>query len=260
MTIAQALVFDRAAAEFAEAQTNCTLRSGRDVEAAIAMLRRAVLPVHPDRPKNWDGLLALHHACALARPEEAVLDAGAELYSAFLPSLRDLGYEHLTGINLTIEADREAEGILYRHGDITAAPFADQRFGFIACLSVIEHGVDVAAFLREQSRLLRPGGHLFVSFDYWREGVDTRGQSAYGAPIRVFTEDDVAALLAGAQEVGLAPTGRFRPECDEPVVHWRDSTCITASRTCCCAVFDASSRVLNFQKVPGLLPRKNILF
>ena len=220
MIITRQHVFEPGVEQFVRAQTNAALLSGHDVEMALAALRRAVLPMHPDRPKNWDGLLALHHAMELSAPDDAVLDAGAEVYSAFLPALRALGRERLTGINLTIEGERDEAGIVYRQGDITAAPFADRRFGFIACLSVIEHGVDIAAFLREQARLLRPGGHLFVSFDYWDTPVDTRGQTAYGAPIHILTREDVAAMVAGAQEVGLLPTGRFRPECREQVVHW----------------------------------------
>lgn len=220
MTITQQRVFEPGVETFVRAETNGVLRSGHDVEIACRALRRAVLPMHPDGPKNWDGLLALHHALNLCAPDDAVLDAGAELYSAFLPALRELGRERLVGINLTIEGERDEGGILYRQGDITAAPFEDHRFGFIACLSVIEHGVDIAAFLREQARLLRSGGHLFVSFDYWQTPVDTRGQMAYGAPIHILTPEDVAAMLEGAQEVGLWPTGEFRPECREQVVHW----------------------------------------
>jgi len=221
MIIDQPRLFDPAAIGFIERQTNGALRSFADLDMSIAILRHAVLPMHPDRPKNWDGLLAVQHALAQTQQGEAVLDAGAEVYSAFLPALASLGFEDLTGINLTMQGERDQGGILYRHGDITAAPFSAGRFAFIACLSVIEHGVDVAAFLHEQARLLRPGGHLFVSFDYWHQPIETHGQRAYGTPIKIFTPGDVAALLNHADAVGLHPTAPFNPECDEPVVHWQ---------------------------------------
>jgi hypothetical protein len=81
--------------------------------------------------------------------------------------------------------------------------------------------VDVAAFLVEASRLLRPGGALFLSFDYWQDPIDTRGQSAYGVPIRVFARDDVETMVGLARSVGLEPDGPCNFACENRVVHWR---------------------------------------
>jgi len=179
------------------------------------------LPQHPDRPKRWDNALAVLHAATLCDFDAPVLDAGAELYSAFLPSLSKLGYERLTGINTAFRGAGTKEGIRYRHGDVTQSPFEDGSFRFVACLSVIEHGVDVARFLREQARLLAPGGHLFVSFDYWEAPVDTGGQRAFGQPIKIFDADDVAGMIDVAGGFGLELDRVFRPECDARVVHWK---------------------------------------
>ncbi len=206
-------------------QTNTALRDQAAVDRAERLLHEAGLALHPDRPKNWDGLLALFHALAAASAGPgtrlAVLDAGAERYSAFLPALRRLGFSGLTGINLVFDGEERADGIVFRHGDITSTGLPPASCDYIACLSVIEHGVDVAAFLRESARLLRPGGRLFVSFDYWQEAIDTRGQYAYGVPVRVLTAADVATMLAEAREVGLALDGPADFACRERVVHWR---------------------------------------
>jgi SAM-dependent methyltransferase len=172
-------------------QTNTALRDDAATRSAEALLRSAGLPTHPDRTKNWDTFLALYHAMTHVEPFEAILDAGAERYSAFLPALSRCGYRDLTAINLTFGAPQKADGITFRNGDITRTGIASQSYAFIACLSVIEHGVDIAAFLQESARLLVPGGRLFLSFDYWEEPVDTRGQHAYGVPIRVFTRRDI---------------------------------------------------------------------
>lgn len=208
-------------ADFLASQTNAALRHQDDVRLALEALRDADLPLHPDPPKNWDSYLALCHALETTGPDDVVLDAGAESYSTFLPGLRQLGWRNLLGINLAFAQTQDRDGIRYRPGDVTATGLPAASLSFIACLSVIEHGVDPARFFAEQARLLRPGGHLFLSFDYWEDPVETFGQHAYGVPIRIFSRDDVAALLAIAAAHGLAPRTPFRPSCAEKVVHWQ---------------------------------------
>jgi SAM-dependent methyltransferase len=202
-------------------QTNAALRDDSATRTAEAVLRAAGLPTHPDRTKNWDTFLALHHAMTTIQQSEAILDAGAERYSAFLPALSRCGYCDLTGINLTFGAPQKADGITLRNGDITRTEMASQSYAFIACLSVIEHGVDVAAFLQECGRLLIPNGRLFLSFDYWEEPVDVRGQQAYGAPIRIFTRRDIDEILGWAGKAGLSIEGASDFRCNDRVVHWQ---------------------------------------
>lgn len=45
----------------------------------------------------------------------------------------------------------------------TALPFDDQSFDLVTSLDVIEHAADDVGALRELHRVLRPGGHLFVT-------------------------------------------------------------------------------------------------
>jgi len=201
-------------------QTNAALRDDAATHSAQELLHKAGLPTHPDQPKNWDTFLALYHAIADVEPSEAILDAGAERYSAFLPALARFGYNNLTGVNLSFGVREKISGITFRHGDITRTGLASRSYAFISCLSVIEHGVDVEAFLQECARLLCPGGRVFLSFDYWDEPVDTRGQQAYGAPIRVFTHDDIDKMLCWAAKAGLFIEGASDFGCKDRVVHW----------------------------------------
>src|ERR1700730_12004566 len=104
---------------------------------------------------------------------EPILDAGAERYSVFLPALNQLGYKDLTAMNLTFGSPEDSGGMRFQYGDITSTGFSDQSYAFVACLSVIEHGVEIESFMTEAARLLKRGGCLFLSFDYWNDPVET---------------------------------------------------------------------------------------
>jgi SAM-dependent methyltransferase len=203
---------------------HAVLRSRAAWQEVEAEVRRLGLPRHPDPPKNWDSLLALRAILGRVPRDGRVLDAGAELYSAILPWLHLCGYRRLDGINLVFEAPFRQGPIDYRGGDLTRTPFADGSFDAITCLSVIEHGVDLDAYFREASRLLRPGGLLVTSTDYWQDPVDTGGQVAYGVPIRIFTRDALLDAVALAGRHGLAPTASLDASmlaCAERAVRWQ---------------------------------------
>lgn len=211
---------DAAANKWAAETFNRALLRDNEIDRAEDILGKAGLPLHPDRPKNWDTALALLAAANLSR-DTAILDAGAEKYSSLLPALKRLGFHSLTGINLAFDAPSTTNGIDYRPGDVTSTGFSSSTFGFIACLSVIEHGVDVQAFLYEASRLLRNGGLLFLSTDYWRTNVPTHGRYAYGVPIRIFTEADLTEIERTAEGFGLQLVSDIDGTCEDHVVHWR---------------------------------------
>ena len=148
---------------------------------------------------------------------------GATQYAKLLPWLYLYGYRRLEGIDLIYEDVIESDPIRYQPMDLTATTFTDASFDAIACLSVIEHGVDLEAFIRESARLLRPGGVLVASTDYWCEPVDTGGQEAYGGPIRILGPADLAAMDEHARSVGLRPLGDVPaggPTCQDKVVRW----------------------------------------
>jgi SAM-dependent methyltransferase len=90
----------------------------------------------------------------------------------------------------------------------------------MACLSCIEHGIDWRKYLVEAARVLKPGGYLFTSFDYWHNEVDTMGQTAFGAPIKIFTEHDVMHMAVFAKECGLNLMKKPVLKCREAPVEW----------------------------------------
>jgi SAM-dependent methyltransferase len=191
-------------------------QSEREVEALG-------LPKHVDAPKNWDSLIAVQWILQTQDKSVPILDAGAEVYSVILPWLYMYGYKHLSGINLTFQQPVRRGHIQYQYGDITATGFESGSFGAITCLSVIEHGVPLDAYFKESARLLKPGGILITSFDYYQQPIDTIGMTAYGVPVKIFSAQDVGSMLEIAAGHGLQPMGEVALECEEKPVHWEQN-------------------------------------
>jgi CDP-ribitol ribitolphosphotransferase len=199
---------------------NRALRTSDEVATAEAALRAAGLVPHQDRPKNWDALVALGTILERTPRSRRVLEMGAASYSPLLRWLYLYGYRSLVGIDLVYQRPVRRGPIRWLPMDLTATSFDDGAFGAIACLSVIEHGVDMEAYLREASRLLAPGGVLITSTDYWPTRLDTRGREAYGHPVHVFDRAEVEGLVAAAASHGLRPLTSLDLDAVEPVVRW----------------------------------------
>lgn len=90
--------------------------------------------------------------------------------------------------------------------------FPAGEFAAVTAMSVIEHKVDTAAFFREAARLLRPGGILFLSTDYWSEPAAT------AAGDRIFAPDDIARLIGEAAAATLRPLCEPALEVGSPVI------------------------------------------
>ena len=201
---------------------NACLKFQAEVEESFREVQRLGLPPCPDRPKNWDSLAALDFILRNTGPKAAIFDGGAEAYSRMLPWLFLYGYENLIGGNIVFEERMHFGPIIYDHIDVTMTSFPRETLDLVTCMSVIEHGVDPKAFFREMSRILKPGGYLVVSTDYFEEAVDTRGQVAYGCPIRIFDKQGIIDLLTIAAEAGLEVTTNPELDAHEKLVHWEE--------------------------------------
>jgi SAM-dependent methyltransferase len=199
---------------------NGALKSRAEWESAAAVADKAHLPHHRDRSKDWDHLGAVSAILENTKPTDNILDAGAEYYSNVLPALFLYGYRNLWGINLGFKFASQRGPIQYEPGDITRTKFPDSYFAAASCLSVIEHGVPLEAFFREMHRVLKPGGILTTSTDYYPTAVDTRGQLAHEAPIKIFTKAEVEEILKLAQRVGFELTGEVDLDCTDKPIRW----------------------------------------
>lgn len=206
------------------------LGSRGEWETAAAEARRLRLPLHRDKPKNWDALGAVAAVLELADDGSRtarVMDAGSARYSPVLPWLRLYGLGSvpgsLLGINLEFGGVTRRDGVVFRYGDVTATGLPDGSLDAVTCMSVIEHGVPIEPFLAESARVLRPGGVLCLSTDYDQSPPDTAGLTAYGTPVRIFDPEQIRDLVAAADRVGLELVGNLTPEAlahRERPVHW----------------------------------------
>lgn len=202
------------------------LQDREEWERAVDHCRRLRLPLHLDKPKNWDSLAALSQVLRHLRgtnvaPENyAVLDGGTALYSALLPSLALYGITHLTGVSLELDGPLRRGPIRLLPADITDAPFLDAGFDAVTCLSVVEHGVPLERFFREMARLLKDGGLLVLSTDYDQDPPDVSGHVAFGAPVRIFSPREIRDMVGVAARHGLTLAGRLEPAHRTRPVHW----------------------------------------
>lgn len=195
------------------------LKDRRGSERAFEQVISCSLPPHKDPQKNWDSLYALGTILEYTNRNSRILDAGATLSSRILPWLYLYGYRNLTGINPIFKKKIKRGAITYEKGDIMDTRFPDNSFDVITCLSVIEHGVDVESYLLECYRILKAGGLLITSTDYFDCPVDTGKKVAYGVPIRIFNRNDIEVLLDMAKMIGYTMK-ELDLKCNEKVVNW----------------------------------------
>lgn len=200
---------------------SAVLRTHEEAAAAIAEVRALGLRPHDstDR-KNWDSLAALSAILKTTTRDAWILDAGAALKSKILPWLSAYGYKNLIGINLSFRSAVRIGDIVYQHGDLTRTSFPNGCFDAIACISVVEHGVDMRSCFQEMSRILKPNGLLTMSTDYWPNRVDTSDVTAFDAAWTIFDRGDILRIVDTGAHHGFALDGELKLDARDRVVAW----------------------------------------
>lgn len=200
------------------------LRSQAEVESARASLVAWGSRHHPTPAKDWDLALFQERLERLTSPGSRVLDAGSAS-SPLLVNLARRGWRDLWGVDFHLGSldGLRHPAVRYLHGNLLRSPFPAASFDAVACLSVIEHGCDPQEFFGEMARLLRPGGTLLLSTDYWPSRESTAfvpRKHTFGLPWRIFSAKDVRALREVAAAAGLHAAGDWDLSADERVVTW----------------------------------------
>jgi SAM-dependent methyltransferase len=171
--------------------------------------------------KSWDVLKTIEFIERNVSSTSAILDVGAYA-SEVLCSLHKLGFNDLTGIDLNPRLARMpyAGAIKYVEGDFTETSFPAETFAAITAISVLEHGFSAAKVFRELSRILKPGGYLIASIDYWPEKIDTSGITIFGVDWTIFSKRELLALIGEAANHGLKPVGQLNFEASAKLVNY----------------------------------------
>lgn len=158
--------------------------------------------------KSWDVLLTVKFLNSNIEKTDAVLDIGCYA-SEITSNLHKLGYTNLSGADLNPNLPKMPyQGqIKYQITDFMHTPFADGAFSAITSISVIEHGFNPHALLKEMQRLLKPGGYFIASFDYWPQKIDTGDAKFFDMDWLIFSKEDVEVFIETAAAYGLVPVG-----------------------------------------------------
>ncbi|MFC2000521.1 class I SAM-dependent methyltransferase [Chloroflexota bacterium] len=202
---------------------NAVLKTRREAEESVVNIKQLKLSPHSDFLKNWDCYRAFTFILNYGSPNSEVLDVGSADYGVTLPWLELYGYSNLYGCDISFKEDFRKGKIHYNKQDLQKTNFKSSSFDFITSISVIEHGVDVHAYLKEMSRLLKSGGYLLTSTDYWHEPIDTKGLYPYGkaqGEMKIFTGGDIEQLVRAATGYGLELTQPIDFSYKDKVVYW----------------------------------------
>lgn len=196
------------------------LQNWQEVGEATLGLQRKGLPTHITVQKNWDQFLLEHVLTTLDR-QSWILDLGCG-DCCTLDFLAALGFTNLHGIDLKIK--KQASNLPYKlyEGDMTATPFPSQFYDFALSISVIEHGVDLEAFFKEAHRLLKAGGLLFITTDYWEEKIQVEEFiRPFGVSWKIFSKAEIQEALTLAKNCGFILEQNVNiPACADETVFW----------------------------------------
>lgn len=128
--------------------------------------------------RMWGQLKKYHDLSQL--PSKTLLDVGCAT-GGFLASAAEEPDWTCTGVELSEEAvkvAREEYNLEVYRGDLEAPELQGRSFGLITMWHVLEHLIDPLAELERVTKLLQPGGLLFVELPSWSGmGRRIRGQA-----------------------------------------------------------------------------------
>ena len=212
-----------------------------EIEVAYNALKTKGLPVPDDITKCWDELKAFDFINRHGSKDNSALDVGT-FKCRILELLYKKGYRKLYGCDLApVEWRRRIYPYLFnfRLGDLALSMlgvppirlskqnlentwYRSGSFDFITSLSVIEHGVTLENYFKEMSRLLRNGGYLINSVDYWPDKVDTEKADLYGLKWNIFDRKEIEELVRLAGKFGFMLTEPIDFTYKDPVIELKD--------------------------------------
>jgi 2-polyprenyl-3-methyl-5-hydroxy-6-metoxy-1,4-benzoquinol methylase len=224
---------------------NSVLKTSSQVTEAKKHLKALNLFLHHDQSKSWDTYKMIEMLSKADR-NSFILDVGCN-DSPILPMLKRLGFRNLYGCDLVLKPrysrnfmnaayslyKREYKPIVEMHNDkplnlsiqnLEATNYQNDMFDFVTSLSVIEHGIDVQRYFIEMNRILKKGGFLMTSTDYWPEKIiNTKCVLSQGTPDKIFDRNEIEYAITIGEKSGLKLIEPIDYTHMDKVVHWKET-------------------------------------
>ena len=224
---------------------NAVLKTSSQVTEAKLHLKALDLFPHHDTIKSWDTYKMIDIIIKADR-KSFILDVGCN-DSPILPMLKRLGFRNLYGCDLVLQPrykrnfmntiyslyKKKYKPIVDMHNDkplnlsiqnLEATNYQNNTFDFVTSLSVIEHGVDIHKYFMEMNRILKKGGLLLTSTDYWLEKIiNTKCVLSEGTPDKVFDRNEIEYAITIGEKSGLKLIEPIDYTHGDKVVHWKET-------------------------------------
>jgi len=219
---------------------NSVLKNLSEVNYAINNLHSLGLFAHPDKVKSWDTYKMVKIISEGDR-SSFILDVGCN-GSPILSILKRLGFKNLYGCDLFLKKIpstlTEIVYPLYRPiiemyedktfnisiQNLEKTNFQDKMFDYITSLSVIEHGVNIQNYFKEMNRIMKKGGRLLTSTDYWPDKILNIIKTKHNHrndPDNVFSKEEIEKDVLKAAELNdLILTEPIDFSFENKVVHY----------------------------------------
>ena len=157
---------------------NSVLKNKLEVDQAINYLDSLHLFPHPDRSKSWD-ISKIIHILNKADKGSFILDVGCNT-CPILSMLSRIGFKELYGCDLFLSSSSESPSKIHEFQqynlsiqNLENTNYRNNMFDYITSLSVIEHSINIEKYFKEMNRILKKGGMLLTSTDYWENKIST---------------------------------------------------------------------------------------
>lgn len=226
---------------------NSVLRNSSHVNSASKRLGEMGLFPHHGTEKSWDTCKIIEFINTADR-NCCILDVGCH-GSPILPMLKRLGFTKLYGCDFVIKPKynpilvKLLANIVFRVYKIGYLPIAqmyydsaynlsiqnlektaypDDMFDYVTSLSVIEHGVNINSYFSEMSRILKKGGYLLTSTDYWPDKVTHKTNASSKQVLdNVFSRSEIEDVIEIAKKYNLRLIQPIDFSYEDKVVSWK---------------------------------------
>lgn len=222
---------------------NSVLKTTSEVILAKKRLKEMNLFPHHGVEKCWDTCKIIEFI-NMGDRQSAILDVGCN-GSPILVMLNRLGFTKLYGCDFVLKPKynptlmrivcqfykREYLPVLEMYHsnaynlsvqNLQKTNYADNMFEYVTSLSVIEHGVNIENYFREMARVLKKGGCLLTSTDYWPEKItNTKAIISNERPDNVFSRSEIESAVKIAEKYRLKLTEPIDYSYEEKVASWK---------------------------------------